>query len=326
MSHIKLWLKYLPSILAGACLIFGLMGCKDINDNPPPEAPRLTVDLQDIQRQLGYVMSPNGSHRATEPDRAIAILENDVTTPALSLLVGAIVVSNRNTPYTSDIAINRSIDLFFGSDLTSSGEYLRIIDLPTATGTVEFKVPPPSAGQWQVLAIALSSRPKLVSQLSDAEHKDAAIYYGIAGRFFSSDDIGRTPIPLKLKRVCLLDSPPKGCASFARTITGAPVVTTAVEIVGVKVNGNDFTSTQVDLPIFVHNDADVATARSKLATIRDEVRALGTVSSLTVRATHTQNPDETEGCRALSDVTNENEFTAMQLRTHCDVSEYSAHY
>jgi len=322
------WLKPLALTVTALGLVMGLLGCKELNNNPPPadESPQVRIDLQSIQRQLGFGEISPSSTSTEKPLFGFSTQDDAVTTPAKSLLIGALAVTRRSTPYTNDIAINRSLTSFFGSDLTDSGDFLRLITLPTSADTIEFKVPPSSAGHWQVLAIAFETQPKLISNLSDTEHENAAIYYGITDKFLSADDIGETPIALKLKRVCLLESPPKGCASFAKSLTGTPIVTASVEIVGIKVNGTEFTSSLVNLPIMVRNDAEVSYANTQLATIRDEIREQLTVSTLTVQATHTENPLESEACRALTGVDNQNEYTNVRLKTHCEVSDYTATY
>ncbi|MBT4090036.1 MAG: hypothetical protein HOE30_16240, partial [Deltaproteobacteria bacterium] len=67
-------------------------------------------------------------------------------------------------------------------------------------------------------------------------------------------------------------------------------------------------------------------AIASLKTIRDEIKKKKTITSLTLRATHSMNTTESAECQALSNVTNENEYTNTRLRTHCEVSDYQVTY
>lgn len=302
-------------------------GCKDLNDNPPPERePTARINVADLQSQLSAGAGLHETDATEFGDRSVTSSDSDVSSEAKTILVGAIVVTKRGTPYPDDVTPTGSIPKFFGNDLYDSGEYLQLIDLPVTETYIEFKVPPPSAGNWQVIAVAFSTQPELVSDLTETEHKNSAIYFGVNENFFTADDIGTTPVPIKMRRVCLSGNAPKGCASFGASLTADPVVTASVEIVGIKLNGDDYTPATIDFPIFVRTAADVTSAITSLKTIRDEISDSQTPSSLTVRATHAENTTESTECQALADVTNENEFTNTRLRTHCEVSEYRVIY
>ena len=175
-------------------------------------------------------------------------------------------------------------------------------------------------------SIGFSTQPELVSELSETEHKNSAIYFGVNENFFTADEIGNTAVPVKMKRVCLQGTAPNGCATFGKSLTADPVVTASVEIVGVRVNGEDYTPATIDFPIMVRTTSDVTNAIADLTTIRDEISDSLTPTSLTVRATHSENETESDECQALADVTNENEFTNTRLRTHCEVSDYLVTY
>jgi hypothetical protein len=174
--------------------------------------------------------------------------------------------------------------------------------------------------------VAFSTQPELVSDLSTEEHENSAIYFGVKEQFFTAENMGNTPIPIRMQRVCLQGTPPKGCATFGASLTAEPVVTASVEIVGVRANGVDYTPSSVDFPIFVRTADDVTSAINSLKTIRDEIKNSLTATSMTVRATHSENTTESANCQALSNATNENEFTNTQLRTHCEVSDYQVTY
>lgn len=313
----------------GLCSLLFLItiGCKDLNDNPPPLAEtKIRIDVGEIQRQISASAGVHAENRQEAPQYALTSSDTDVSSEAKTLLIGAIVVTSRSTPYPSSAAITTSIPAFFGNDLIDSGDFIQLINLPVTETYVEFKVPPQSAGNWQVFAVAFSTQPELVSDLSAEEYKYSAIYFGVKDQFFTAENIGNTPVPVRMQRVCLQGTPPKGCASFGASLTAAAVVTASVEIVGVRANGVDYTPRSVDFPIFVRTAADATSAIASLETIRGEITDSMTTTSMTVRATHSENTTESVNCQALSSVTNENEFTNTQLRTHCEVSEYQVTY
>jgi hypothetical protein len=320
------WLSF-QTFITVCCLLMLATGCKDLNDNPPPEQEsKLKIDIASIQEQI--TASDMSQEESVTGGAVNSISSGDtaVSSEAKTLLVGAIVVTRRSTPYPGDTTPTTSITSFFGGDLTDSGDFLELIELPVSEQYIEFKVPPASAGNWQVFAVAFSTQPELISDLSAVEHKNSAIYYGTHEEFLNADDIGTTAIPVKMGRVCLLGTPPKGCASFGASLTTDPVVTASVEIIGVRANGQDYTPSSVDFPIFVRTAGEATAAIDSLKTIRDEIKGAMTATSMTVRATHTENTTESADCQALASVSNENELTNTQLRTHCEVSDYRVTY
>jgi len=325
MKGITRWLSF-QTLIAACCLLVLVAGCKDLNDNPPPEQEsQLKIDIASIQEQITASDMTQEESTTGGVVKSVSSSDTVVSSTARTLLVGAIVVTRRSTPYPEDTTPTTSITRFFGGDLTDSGDFLELIDLPVSQQYIEFKVPPASAGNWQVFAIAFSTQPELISDLSASEHKNSAIYYGTHEEFLSADDMGTTAIPVKMGRVCLLGTPPKGCASFGASLTTDPVVTASVEIIGVRANGQDYTPS-VDFPIFVRTAAEATAAIDSLKTIRNEIKNDMTATSMTVRTTHTENTTESAECQALADVPNENELTNTQLRTHCEVSDYRVTY
>ncbi len=327
MKEKTCWLSMIKALGLCGLLFLITVGCKDLNDNPPPVAEdTLRIDVSELQRQMSANVGLSEENQNEAPNYSVTSSDTDVSSEAKTLLIGAIVVTSRSTPYASSTAITTSIPSFFGNDLTDSGDFIQLIDLPVTETYVEFKVPPSSAGNWQVFAVAFSTQPELVSDLSSGEHKDSAIYFGVKEQFFTADSIGNTPIPVRMQRVCLQGTAPKGCATFGASLTAEPVVTASVDIVGVKANGDDYTPSSVDFPIFVRTAADVTSAITSLETIRDEIKNSLTATSMTVRATHSENTTESTDCQALSSVTNENEYTNTLLRTYCEVSDYQVTY
>jgi hypothetical protein len=327
MKEKTCWLSMIKALGLCSLLILITVGCKNLNDNPPPLSEnKIRIDVGEIQRQISASAGVHEENRQEAPQYTLTSSETVVSSEAKTLLIGAVVVTSRSIPYPSGAAVTTSIPEFFGNDLIDSGDFIQLINLPVTETYVEFKVPPQSAGNWQVFAVAFSTQPELVSDLSAEEHKKSAIYFGVKDQFFTAESIGNTPVPVRMQRICLQGTPPKGCASFGASLTAEPVVTASVEIVGVRANGVDYTPGSVDFPIFVRTAEDVTAAIASLETIRDEIKDSLTATSMTVRATHAENTTESDNCQALSSVTNQNEFTNTQLRTHCEVSDYQVTY
>lgn len=223
--------RTLLGLLAIAAAV-GFGGCGDLNGNPAESSGgTATVSLDALQSQMGY--STSGG--------IVAPAGNDWTTVVDGLVVGAIIVS-QSTPYTAD-TIDDDTSSNIEDDAVNSINYFSIIDLPTSASTVQFFIPPPSAGNWQIAAIGLTSTPNL---LGDLDGGDAA-YYAFSDTFLNTDDVEGTTVSLTLKRACLSDEPPKGCAQYDSDGTG--VVTSRVTIRAIFhiVNGSPFGGDANDL-------------------------------------------------------------------------------
>ncbi|OGH00651.1 MAG: hypothetical protein A2557_03175 [Candidatus Lambdaproteobacteria bacterium RIFOXYD2_FULL_56_26] len=273
--------------LALAALVgLGLGGCKSFNDNPSG-GKTLTVDLTALTTQM-------------QGQGAVAGLASSPTaTQVKALVIGALAVSSRNTPYGPDVAINQTVKDNLENELSNSVNYFALVKLPVSENFVSFKVPPPAAGKWQIAAVGLSTQPAALGNLGDSEHKNSAVYYGFGDRFLTYDTVADSPYSLTLSRACLVSGPPKGCASFAETLTGTPVVTASVEIQAIKVNGASYQPSALTLPYLAWTDAQASAAvtalKTELATIRTQTPSL---TSLTVETTHSQNPLESAACQA----------------------------
>lgn len=317
---------YRSSVLEIAGIAFIIMvllfGCKEFNNNPPPARTQMmAVDVKAIQRQLTYLTGSSSINGRIKPESSFVNQESEVSNAAKTLLIGAMVVTKRSSPYSRSLSFAAGIRSFFGSDLTNSANYFTFVNLPLAGDIVEFKVPPPSAGNWQAMVVAFNTQPENIGDLSDIAYKNSAIYFGITPRFYSSNDIGRSPLQIIIKRVCFAATPPKGCATFAASLSGTPIVTASVEIIGVKVNGVDYLSTLVDFPVFVRTESDIISAESKLGIVREEIIGLfSSISSLTVYTTHAENPYESDTCKSLAD---ETDYANTKLKTNCDIAEFT---
>ncbi|MCP4755359.1 MAG: hypothetical protein GY866_31225 [Proteobacteria bacterium] len=310
----------------GICItvLFSLFSCKQLNSNPPAEqGGRMSIDIQDIQKQVGYPTASTPMDKRTTAADVFVNEDTDVTDTVASLLIGAVIVTSRSIPYDNDEAVTSSISSFLGRDFSNSMDYLKIVELPIEQDTVTFDAPPPGAKNWQIIVVGLTTQPETIADLGSGEHSNSTIYVGFSERFYKAEDIGDTPVKIKMKRACLTGSIPKGCATYGAALNASPVVTKSVEIVGIKVNEHDYLSSTVDFPIFVRTDSDETSAVEKLTTVRREIEEhYSSVSSLSVLTSHTENPYEDEACQALSDAVNENEYTNVRLKTNCDIEEY----
>jgi hypothetical protein len=207
--------RTLLGLLAIAAAV-GFSGCGDLNSNPADSSSgTVEVSLSSLQAQMGYSVSGG----------IVAPAGDDWTTVVDGLVVGAIIVS-QSTPYTAD-SIDEDTSSNIEDDAVNSIDFFSIIDLPTSSATVQFFIPPPSAGNWQLAAIGVTPTPSLLANLEDSN----PLYYAFSSTFLSTNSIEGTTQTLTLRRACLTDEPPKGCAQYDTDFD--PVVTPRVHIRGI---------------------------------------------------------------------------------------------
>ena len=295
---------------------FILTGCKELSNDPPQESGNLVVNLSEIQKQLGY--SPQSNRLNGRLDSVTVPGATDATDQVRSLLVGAFVVNSRATPYTKDVAITETIEENLKDELAGSVDYIKMVNLPTENDYIEFPYPKSELSQWQVIAVALDFEIKEVAELGEDAHSESILYFGFSNSFYKASTIGANEqVTIGMTRACLTN-PVKGCATYNDSLTGTPVVTPAVEILGIRYNStsSDFSSA-VGFPIIVRTATDATAAISSLETVRSEIVTAGhSITSLTVRSTHTKNTAESTSCKALQD---DSSATVSQLETACAV-------
>lgn len=320
--------QYITVISIGIYLIlFTLLpGCGEFNDNPRETKMKLTVDINELKKQFGY--SSDNQDSLDKAVRGISDLEEtDATSAVKSLVIGAIVITTRDTPYTTDEALTDEDMEDIEDDVLNSAAYIDFVNLPTSDDTIEFLVPPPSAANWQVAAIGVNFKMDYLEELDETEHDDAVMYYGFTPIFYKYDDIEEdTIISLTMKRNCLSNEEihPNGCATYSNILSDDPIVTAAVEIVDVKINDNSVSYS--DFPIIVRSEAvsdtnvvTSGTAISYLKNIRDNY-SLKVDDYLTVITTHSKNDlYETELCTALAD---DPFATVNELTSKCETQTY----
>ncbi|OGG96590.1 MAG: hypothetical protein A2527_03260 [Candidatus Lambdaproteobacteria bacterium RIFOXYD2_FULL_50_16] len=270
-------------------LLLSFSGCKELNNHPAPEMVK--VDIRGLKAQLGYSSTANSAISGQPASPA-----ND---EVKSLLIGALAVTTRSTPYTKDTAITPEVSKNLETELTNSVNFFTLVALPTTKDYIEFKVPPPAAGKWQVIAVGLKTQPEKLGNLSDPEHEDSAAYYGFVESFLTFNEVGKTPYDLSLYRACLISKPPKGCATFDDSLTGTPIVTAAVEIQTILVNDKAYSPITLTLPLIAQTDAEASAAITGLNTELTGIKAAySSVTSLTIQTTHSKNAGEAAACQA----------------------------
>ena len=291
-------------------LIF-MIACKGIND-APDEKRTMRFELADLKRQVGIVDEQNTNRSVVPGDSAS-------TNAVQSLIVGALVTS-RSTPYTSSLALTSTLLSALETDLTQSAQYFKITHLPTAENYVEFTVPPTSSGQWQIVAFAVSDKPTTLGEMKDSKLSGTALYLGFNEVFYSGNDGVDQAVEIKMKRACLVDTPPKGCAAYDEYKRA--VVTAAVEIIEIKIN--DIPVTMVEYPIVVRDNpaatnVQQVSASNAASMLRLLAFSVDAISSLHVRTTHVTNPAEASACQAFATKTS---LTVTELETACQVQDY----
>jgi hypothetical protein len=303
-----------------------LPGCGEFNDNPRETKMKLTVDISELKKQFGYSSDSDNEDSLEKTVRSISELpETEATSAVKSLVIGAIVITARDTPYTMDEALTDDDMEDIEDDVLNSAAYIDFVNLPTSDDTIEFLVPPPSAGNWQVAAIGVDFEMDYLEQLDETDHDDAVMYYGFTPIFYKYDDIKEDmpPISLTMKRNCLAnDEPPKGCATYSNILIDDPIVTPAVEIVGVEIfTFTDNETYEIDpseLPIIVRTKDDKIYAKGTLNTFKGNYDLI-IGDKFTVITTHSKNPLETKLC---TDLANDPSATVEDLKKYCEVQTY----
>lgn len=333
-------MKLPARIVAMACktalviaIIPALLACS--NDSSEPATA--TVSLSELQSQLGY--NYDGATTLSSPTSDPA---DPATSVALSIALGAMAVDSRSLaagPYTSRVPIT-DIETQLESDLRNSANFIILRNLPTAEDTVEIKIPEPGSKKYQIVAAALRTQPVTVDDLGEPAHQDSVIYIGFDPRFlttsadgeiFELDSSGNqtgdalTTIDIDLIRACLVEpqDPPKGCAQY-NSAAGAFVVSAAVEITGIYIDGSSISSLDTTDP-YVVRSGGTAGACGGGTTSADECSPaiaasnLGALvpsgtTSVLVRTTHQAATNASTDCKNAS--------TIADLEANCSVQDY----
>lgn len=313
----KAYIALVIAIVIGLVVVF-VPGCKEFNDNPVERTGTLRIDVQSLQRQLGISQSNDKSASITNVPG-----DTEATNPVKGLIVGVMLVTSRSTPYTSDVAMTEATVENLTDELTNSQQFIVTLKLPTSKRFVEIRSPKkdPDSGGLQIIAAAVDFSIEELAEVGESAHENSLIYMGFIEKFYSVADIGDAALSetLVMKRACLNNETIKGCATFPDKLTKDPVVTSAVEILGVRYNDDagvdidDYSSgnfygrdATTDFPIKVWDSSDVANAVTILKNARTsivngaDVGGASNLSNLTIITTHSKNTTwESDECRTF---------------------------
>ncbi len=308
----------LLSLLIATLLIlpvFVTSGCKELSNDPPESSGNMVVNLGDIQKQLSVSSTNNSSNGQSQSVTVPG--SSPASDEVKSLLVGAFVVTTRDTPYTKDVPITDTVEDDLKDELSGSVDYIKIVSLPTEKDYIEFPYPKSELSKWQVIAVALNFDINQFAELGEDDHENSILYFGFSDKFYKSNTIGENElVTIDMTRACLSNNTVLGCATYNDSISGTPIVTTAVEILDVRYNDTVFSTSSVTFPILVHSAGDVAGAVSSLEQVRSEIiSAYGAsnITSLTVRTSHSKNTDESAACQSSTSLTDLTDNCENQL-------------
>lgn len=272
---------------------------------------RISVDIRPLVQQMGGSTgaSAQGAGSGAAPQGAVAPQSANAplagpitgpgssaaTTDVLTLVIGAVAIGFQDTPLGADSAITDALKDDLQQAALDSTQFVTLAQLPTNDPFVEFDVPPPAAIHWQIVVVGLRDTVRYLNQAGGT----SPIYYGFsqdaAGHptFLSAKTAGDAPIDVLVKRACVVSAPPNGCAQYKpdRTL----VITPAVEIVGVYLNGS---TTNVLLPasaLIVRNSTDVTSAISAINAI------IGSAMSVRIDTTHQLSPANAGNAACVAD-------------------------
>jgi hypothetical protein len=174
-----------------------LAGCQELNDNPAGVSK--------------VVVSFGGPQGSSLIDGLIATPSN--SEPILSIVVGAIVITHRDTPYTAAAEVDEAARELLKDDAIQSAAYLTVEDLPFSGNSISFLIPPGAAQNWQLVGVGSRRNIDVLNDFED--HEDAPIWYGFTPYFAGGPgaDPANVIAPgdtrtLTLEPGCNLDQPP----------------------------------------------------------------------------------------------------------------------
>jgi hypothetical protein len=280
----KKQIKNCLSWVAVFTLALSLFGCKGTDSDSGSKT--LRIDISGLKQQL--VASSSNSSSADNLENVDSPEVSPAQDSVKTLMIAPITYSNHGVPYSMD-TFDKDTEDDFENDAANSINYLQFVQLPTAQDYVEVSVPAISQG-WQLLAAATSNKVEEVGDIDDDGAGASLVYVGFTEEAFTSaDDFTKANATLTMKRHCDQDDEdqPKGCATFDGDKEA--IVTDAVEIHGVKVNG--IMQSNQTFPWVVRPDAagaefSVAQAESGLNSIISAFGDPSLITSITVLSTH----------------------------------------
>ncbi len=187
--NIKLFRKIAVAISLLILIDLTLTGCKELS-NDSDDSQTFSIDLADIKSQLSNNQSSSSDNNVS----------NSITSSTVkSLVLGAIVVTKRDTPYVSGETLTDAEEDDLAEDALNSANYISIVDLPVADDSIDFLIPPETAGNWQILVVALDFNLDTLGDLDGYESKGSIIYTGFTPNFYTAENIGDEVIEIDMK-------------------------------------------------------------------------------------------------------------------------------
>jgi hypothetical protein len=179
----------LGAVIAAAALV--LTACGNTNDHSAPTM-NAVVSFAGAGMSTGLISGPPAPEE-----------------PVVSLVVGAVVITYRDTPVqnieVANLSDQQKNDLT--DDALQSAAYLTIVDLPLADDSVSFLIPPATSGNWQLVGVGSRIHIDVLQDFDD--NKDAATWFGFTEEFEGGKINPGDTKDLELSPGCSLDSPPE---------------------------------------------------------------------------------------------------------------------
>jgi hypothetical protein len=282
-----------------ALMTLGLAGCKSLDS----DTTKVSIDISGVLDNLATNSSSSSTSNSPQnSDRISSPEPSDAQTAVKTLLIVPLTFSKHGQPYSFD-TFDDDTEEDFEDDAANSANFIKYIQLPTASDTVEIEVPTISEG-WQLLSAATVEKVEDSGDIEDA----TLAYIGFTTQAFKTADgfnkATEAERTLTLKRHCdQSENRPKGCATFDGSKKA--IVTSAVEIHRVDINGSEQDEGSNTFPWIVRtaldsNEISADTAESRLDAM---ATAFGkdSITEITIYVTHQKSASAQArtGCTAL---------------------------
>ncbi|MBU2512853.1 hypothetical protein KJ966_16060 [bacterium] len=309
-------------IVVSMVLIATLSTCKSSDQ----EKSTVSIDISALKENLFIAESSSQSDSVnrSESQASASDTSNDAQDAVVTLMIAPLTFVNHGKKYrVEDFGEATETDL--ENDAVNSIDFLQFVQLSGSSSTVEIEVPTISSG-WQLIAVVTNVAIADVEDFKSDENDGAMKYIGFTDESFTSaSDFESANPTLTLQRYCDQgeENRPKGCATFDGGVPAKAIVTAAVEIHGVSINGVSQTPS-TPFPWIVRatpnsNQLSAAAAATALQGIYNSYGS--TVESITVTATHQLSLGKSTACRAL-----DHESTTTAFDTACGFQTYSRYY
>ncbi len=309
-------------VLVSMVLVAALSTCKTSDE----EKSTVSIDISALTENL-LIAEPNS--QSDSADKSVAQAASDTSSDAqdavVTLMIAPLTFVNHGMKYRVD-DFDEDAEADLEKDAVNSVDFLQFVQLSSRTSTVEIEVPNISDG-WQLIAAVTNVEVNDVEDFSSDENDGAMKYIGFTDdSFTSAEELSGSDAIITLQRYCDQsdENIPKGCATFDGDVPAEAIVTAAVEIHGVAINGVAQTPLTA-FPWIVRsspnaNQISAEIAESGLQGIYDSYIG-STIERVTVIATHQLSVGKSTACRNLdyADAT-------ADFDEECDFQTYDRYY